>query len=109
MKNAPLPSTRQPDIWAAALLILAACAMLSAQTPAAATRAGAGIGGFKIGDTVKINTAFGWIDAKVLKVNGNSYYVHAQNRATQRGGSGAWALPASRQSAGQYRGPLDGC
>jgi hypothetical protein len=81
MKNAPLPSTRQPDIWAAALLILAACAMLSAQTPAAATKAGAGIGGFKIGDTVKINTAFGWIDAKVLKVNGNSYYVHAQSGA----------------------------
>jgi len=33
--------------------------------------------GFKIGDTVSINTA----DAKILKANGNSYFVHAQSGA----------------------------
>ncbi len=37
--------------------------------------------GFKIGDTVSINTAFGWMDAKILKSNGNSYLVHAQSGA----------------------------
>ena len=33
------------------------------------------------GDTVSINTAFGWMDAKILKANGNSYFVHAQSGA----------------------------
>jgi hypothetical protein len=38
-----------------------------------------GAGGFKVGDTVQVNTAFGWVNAKVLRVNGgNSYLVHAQ-------------------------------
>jgi hypothetical protein len=41
----------------------------------------AGAGGFKVGDTVKIVTAGGWMDAKVLKVNGNAYYVRAANGA----------------------------
>ena len=70
----------------AAFLSLTLAAALSAQTPAgtakAAAKAGAtgqaGVGGFKVGDTVKIDTAFGWMDAKVLQVNGNRYYVHAQ-------------------------------
>jgi hypothetical protein len=33
--------------------------------------------GFKAGDTVSINTAFGWMEAKILKATGNSYLVHA--------------------------------
>jgi hypothetical protein len=37
--------------------------------------------GFKIGDTVSINTAFGWMNAKILKASGNSYLVHAQSGA----------------------------
>src|SRR5690349_14403188 len=37
--------------------------------------------GFKLGDTVSIHTAFGWMDAKILKANGNSYFVHAQSGA----------------------------
>jgi len=48
---------------------------------AQAQSAQAGVGGFKVGDTVQINTAFGWVDAKILRVNGNSYYVHAQTGA----------------------------
>jgi hypothetical protein len=61
-------------------------------TPAAAPRAATaplaapgngqtGVGGFKVGDTVKINTAFGWMEAKVMQVNGASYYVHATSGA----------------------------
>lgn len=70
----------------AAFLSLTLVAALSAQTPAGAakgaSKAGpAGVGGFKVGDTVKIDTAFGWMDAKVLQVNGNRYYVHAQSGA----------------------------
>jgi hypothetical protein len=40
-----------------------------------------GVGGFKVGDTVQINTAFGWANAKVLQVNGANYYVHAETGA----------------------------
>jgi hypothetical protein len=61
----------------AAVLSIVTIAVLSAQTPAAQ----AGRGGFKVGDTVKIDTAFGWMDAKVLRINGNNYYVHAQSGA----------------------------
>jgi hypothetical protein len=41
----------------------------------------AGVGGFKVGDTVQINTAFGWANAKVLQVNGNNYLVHSETGA----------------------------
>ena len=34
-----------------------------------------------MGDTVQINTAFGWANAKVLQVNGANYYVHAETGA----------------------------
>jgi hypothetical protein len=40
-----------------------------------------GVGGFKVGDTVQINTAFGWANAKVLQVNGANYYVHSETGA----------------------------
>lgn len=80
----------------AIVLSLALAVTLSAQTPAGtakgAARGGAstakagatgqaGVGGFKVGDTVQISTAFGWMNAKVLQVNGNNYYVHAQSGA----------------------------
>jgi hypothetical protein len=42
---------------------------------------GPGVGGFKVGDTVQINTAFGWMNAKVTQVNGSSYLVHADSGA----------------------------
>jgi hypothetical protein len=48
---------------------------------AAPATAQAGVGGFKVGDTVQINTAFGWANAKVLQVNGANYYVHAETGA----------------------------
>ena len=51
----------------------------SAQSAAAASAAG--VGGFKVGDTVQINTAFGWANAKILRVNGANYFVHAQTGA----------------------------
>jgi len=35
--------------------------------------------GFKVGDTVQINTGFGWINGTVLKINGDRYFVHAQS------------------------------
>ncbi|HUA17907.1 MAG TPA: hypothetical protein VMU80_23955 [Bryobacteraceae bacterium] len=42
---------------------------------------GPGVGGFKVGDTVQINTAFGWMNAKVMQVNGANYFVHADSGA----------------------------
>jgi len=73
----------------AVFLSLALAAALSAQTPTGTAKTApkggapgqAGMGGFKVGDTVKIDTAFGWMDAKVLQVRGNNYYVHAQSGA----------------------------
>jgi hypothetical protein len=41
----------------------------------------AGVGGFKVGDTVQINTAFGRANAKVLRIDGSNYYVHAETGA----------------------------
>jgi len=38
-----------------------------------------GAGGFKVGDSVQVLTAGGFMDAKILQVRGNSYYVHAAN------------------------------
>src|SRR5712691_4235225 len=73
--------------------VMALVSICHVQTPAeaqagarggvSAAPAGAqtGTGGFKVGDTVQVNTAFGWMDAKVLKVNGNQYFVHAQSGA----------------------------
>ena len=52
--------------------------------PPAAAAAQTGVGGFKVGDTVQINTAFGWMNAQVVAINGNSYRVRAQ------GGAEAW-------------------
>ena len=49
--------------------------------PAAPAGAQTGAGGFKVGDTVQVNTAFGWMNAKVLRVDGNRYFVHAQSGA----------------------------
>ena len=40
-----------------------------------------GVGGFKVGDNVQVLTAGGFMDAKVLQVRGNSYFVHAANGA----------------------------
>jgi len=54
---------------------------IPAGAAAAPNPAQAGVGGFKVGDTVRVNTAFGWMDAKVLQVNGANYYVHAQSGA----------------------------
>jgi len=62
------------------LLVLAipVCGVLSAQTPKQGPAA-AGAGGFKVGDTVQVNTGFGWVEGQVLQMRGSSYYVHVQN------------------------------
>ncbi|MGH8223588.1 MAG: hypothetical protein ACREQZ_11500, partial [Woeseiaceae bacterium] len=40
-----------------------------------------GPAGIKVGDTVMINTAFGWVNAHVLSINGNLYRARAQTGA----------------------------
>src|SRR5689334_15715560 len=46
-----------------------------------AAQAGRGRGGqadangFKAGDTVEVDTAFGWVDAQILSADGNNYQV----------------------------------
>lgn len=34
-----------------------------------------GAGGFNVGDTVQINTAFGWVEARIVQVNGIAHRV----------------------------------
>ena len=49
---------------------------LNAEAQAGGGRAGqADINGFKIGDTVVIDTAFGWVDAQILAAADNTYRV----------------------------------
>jgi hypothetical protein len=81
----PQPGMRVPSAVVNDLLRL--CLAGAPSTPnAASPSAGAQPGGvdangFKIGDIVSVNTAFGWMDAKILKANGDSYYVHAKSGA----------------------------
>ena len=45
-------------------------------------RAGAGqpdVNGFKVGDTVEVDTAFGWADAQIVAIAGNNYQVRISN------------------------------
>jgi len=72
------------------VLAIASCQLQSQvqqKAPAAApkqagqTTGPAGPGGFKVGDSVQVNTLFGWANAKVLSIKGNSYYVHAETGA----------------------------
>ncbi len=37
-----------------------------------------GAGGIKVGDTVSVNSAFGWMNGKVFAIRGNSFHVHNQ-------------------------------
>ena len=73
--TAPAPQAR-PSAPATARSTTAA----APQTPLPAGN-GPGVGGFKVGDTVQINTAFGWMNAKVMQVNGTNYLVHADSGA----------------------------
>ncbi len=73
--------------------VMAMLSLCHVQTPAEAKAAASGApvpapaanpnqtgaGGFKVGDTVSILTAGGFMDAKILQVRGNSYFVHAAN------------------------------
>lgn len=74
--------------------VMAMLSICHLQTPAEAkaetsggpgTRAAAspqtGAAGIKVGDTVQIDTAFGWMEARVLEARGNSFRVHAQSGA----------------------------
>ena len=53
----------------------------AAQAALAAAQNQAGAGGFKPGDSVEVATLFGWAPAKVLRVNGNSYFVQVSTGA----------------------------
>lgn len=79
------PAMRLPPAVTSELLRICsgnASAAGNAQPPAASSSpGGTDANGFKIGDTVSINTAFGWMDAKILQAKGDNYFVHAQSGA----------------------------
>lgn len=81
----------KPSILAATGFLVVASAL--AQTPAAQPD----INGFKIGDTVKINTAFGWMEAKILAGSGDNYVVQAENGVQVRK-----TYPAELQRIGPF-------
>ena len=72
MQRSREPSQLLTALVAVAILI-APVALLNAQQP--------DINGFKVGDTVQIGTAFGWMDAEILAIGGNNYRVHAPSGA----------------------------
>jgi hypothetical protein len=86
------PNMRGKSTHQQVVAILQICHLQTPQEAQAEARGGAGAApggppqagpnGFKVGDTVQINTAFGWMDAQILAINGNnSYRVHAQSGA----------------------------
>ena len=66
------------------VILMMVLAGLSIVTTAAATQAARGqagqpdVNGFKLGDTVQVDTAFGWTDAVVVAAAGNNYQVRTQ-------------------------------
>jgi len=67
------------------VLAIGSASIAGAQTAArgrAAAPAPASAAGIKVGDTVSISTAFGWVDGKVVSFNGDNYTVQAQTGAT---------------------------
>ena len=82
MNGQPMQSSKTPRQQILTLVPLCRPQGAGSTASAPAPSAQAGAGGFKVGDTVQISTAFGWVDAKVVRVNGgNSYLVHAQTGA----------------------------
>jgi hypothetical protein len=59
----------------------AGAAQRGAAPSATAPVSQSGVGGFKVGDTVQVNTAFGWANGKVVRIDGSNYYVHVQTGA----------------------------
>ena len=61
------------------LLLLTAVVALTAQAPTNGGRSGTAprgdINGFAVGDTVLVDTAFGWVDAQIVSAGGNDYRV----------------------------------
>jgi hypothetical protein len=76
----PASSAQRPAAAAASGAQRSAPAAAASQAPIQGGN-GPGLGGFKVGDTVQINTAFGWMNAKVMQVNGANYFVHADSGA----------------------------
>jgi hypothetical protein len=54
---------------------------VEAQSPAGGSAPQTDPNGFKVGDTVQVNTLFGWVDGRILSINGNNYRVHASTGA----------------------------
>jgi hypothetical protein len=116
--NAGRPFQRGKSTYAQVLGIIPRCHL---QTPAeakteasgavapvnvGANPGGAGPGGFKVGDTVRV-LSDGWQDAKVLQVRGNAYFVQMGNGVQV---SKIWPMEVRRvgqltaqdHAAGQY-------
>jgi len=76
----------------ALLLLLASPAPGAAQAPAAQkppARAGGApakgdVNGFAVGDTVLVDTAFGWADAQIVAANGNDYRVRVASTVVSK-------------------------
>jgi hypothetical protein len=63
---------------AAVLVSSVAFAQTPASRPGVVAAPPADANGFKIGDTVEINTGLGWMKATILSVNGNNYRVRSE-------------------------------
>jgi hypothetical protein len=83
------PASRGKSTRQQVMTVLAVCHVQTAAEAKGAASGGGpatasagpqvGAGGFKVGDNVQVSTAGGFMDAKILQVRGNSYFVHAAN------------------------------
>jgi hypothetical protein len=55
------------------------------------------VNGFKVGDTVEVDTAFGWVDAQIIAIVGNNYRVQLST-----GVSAVKAYPAELHRKGPF-------
>jgi hypothetical protein len=106
--NAGQPNPRGKSTRPQAMAMLSVChVQTAAEAHNAAGPPVSGVG-IKVGDTVEVLTAGGWMTARVLAINGNSYRVHAAN------GGEVWkpypaelrrmgAATAQDHANGQYR------
>src|SRR5262249_21784971 len=60
---------------AAAIVVAVVCGPRLSARQAGRAAAASDVNGFKVGDVVDVDTAFGWTDATIVAGNGNNYQV----------------------------------
>ena len=83
------------QIAASVLAALLAVTVIDARQARGAA-AQADVNGFKVGDVVEVDTAFGWMDATIVAIRGDNYQVRVNNALVMK------TYPAELHRKGKY-------